>query len=183
MYWKKPTRRKSSRAVARQPISAVCLALLFATLASTSRADDKVKQWQEQFDREPRASGKVHVLSKLGPAEFAVAIHDGQDGNYAAVALTFEKFRDNARTAFELLKKQEPDADHHSNGYRQLELLVRRGIREVEETIIAVPEDLRPPLMIVRDDLVASDDELIRKLFPRRTKEPEPAAPRKGEKP
>ncbi len=157
--------------------------MLLAFFVPALRAEDKVKQWQEQFDREPRATGKVHVLSKLAPAEFAMAIHEGQDGNYSAVALTFEKFRDNVRTAFELLKKQEPDADRHSNGYRQLELLVRRGIREVEETIIAVPEDLRPPLMIVRDDLIASDDELIRKLFPRRTKEPETPAPHKEGKP
>jgi hypothetical protein len=183
MHWKKPTRRKSSRTVSRQPLLFLCLAALLASLVPALRAEDKVKQWQEQFDREPRATGKVHLLSKLGPAQFAEAIREGQENNFSRVALTFEKFGSNVRTAFELLKKQEPDADRHSSGYRQLELLVRRGIREVEETIIAVPEDLRPPLQIVRDDLVATDDELIHKLFPRRTKEPEPPASSKEEKP
>ena len=57
----------------------------------------------------------------------------------------------------------------HPGGYRQLELEVRQGIREVEDTLLAAPEDLRPPLEIVRRDLIETDDALIRLLFPRRT--------------
>lgn len=96
----------------------------------------------------------------------------GEAGDYSTVGLILEKYRDNVRTAFELLKKQQPDADRHGNTYRQLELQVRRGVREVEETILVAPDPVRPPLEIVREDLVATDDELIRLLFPRRTKDP-----------
>jgi len=54
---------------------------------------------------------------------------------------------------------------------------VRRAIREVEETIIIVPAEVRPPLHLVRQDLIQLDDTLIRDLFPRRTREPESSAP------
>ncbi len=84
------------------------------------------------------------------------------------------------RAAFELLKKQDPIADKHSQGYRHLELQTRRGIREVEDILIIVPEEVRPPLQIVRENLIQMDDELIRALFPRRTNEtdkPQPTTP------
>jgi hypothetical protein len=83
----------------------------------------------------------------------------------------------------ELLKKQEPDADHHPGGYRQLELQLRKGIRELEETRVVAPLDLRPPLELVHKDLIDMDDELIRLLFPRRTKDPEKVPPPPEEKP
>ncbi len=91
------------------------------------------------------------------------------------------------RIAYELLKQQDPNVDKHSQGYRHLELQTRRGIREVEDILIIVPEEVRPPLQIVRTDLIQIDDELIHALFPRRTKESDkaqpaspPAAPPKG---
>jgi hypothetical protein len=81
------------------------------------------------------------------------------------------------------LKKQEPDADRHPGGYRQLELEVRHGIREVEDTLLAVPEEVRPPLEIVRKDLIDMDDALIHSLFPRRTKDPVKVPPAVEAKP
>jgi hypothetical protein len=75
------------------------------------------------------------------------------------------------------LKKQHPDAERQSNGYRQLEIHVRKGIREVDETILVSPEDYKPPLQIVRQDLVGMDDELLKMLFPRRPVEKHETAP------
>ena len=92
-------------------------------------------------------------------------------GNFGDIGLICEKFRDNVRAAFDLLKKQEPNADKHPDGYRHLELQTRRGIREVEDLLIIVPEEVRPPIEIVRGDLIQIDDELIHLLFPRRTKD------------
>lgn len=136
------------------------------------RAADKVKELQDHFDHDPHAGGKVKALNKLADAQFEAATKAGTDGDYVSVGLIFEKYRDNVRTAFDLLKKQEPDADRHPNNYRQLELEVRKGIREVEETIVVVPPEVRPPLQIVRQDLIDTDDALIVLLFPRRSKDP-----------
>jgi hypothetical protein len=132
---------------------------------------DKLKEMQEQFDRESHAGGKIKDLQKLGALEFDAATQASKAGDFVAVGLIFEKYRDNVRQAFELLKKQQPDADRHPGGYRQLELEVRQGIREVEDTLLVAPEEFRPPLEIVRKDLIDADDGLIHLLFPRRTKD------------
>lgn len=154
----------------------MCAALLCWS-ASFATAD-KLKELQTHFDRENHAGAKIKDLQKLGALEFDAATQASKAGDFIAVGLLFEKYRDNVRQAFELLRKQEPDADRHPGGYRQLELEVRQGIREVEDTLLVAPEDVRPPLEIVRKDLIEVDDALIRHLFPRRTKDPEkvPAA-------
>jgi hypothetical protein len=77
----------------------------------------------------------------------------------------------------EVLKKQRPNAEKQSNGYRQLEMQLRKGIREVDETILVSPEAYKPPLQIVRQDLISMDDELLKMLFPRRPVEKHEAAP------
>jgi hypothetical protein len=182
MCWRKwLTRSISNTAVRQGPRVLVSLLLLVA--CSPLRAADRVKDLQDHFDKETHASAKIKALEKLSEAQFDAASKAGQQDDFLAVGLTMEKYRDNAMTAFELLRKQEPDADHHPNGYRQLELQVRRGIREVEETLLTVPDVVRPPLRIVRQDLIDLDDTLIRALFPRRTPEPQKVPPVPESKP
>lgn len=154
--------------------------LLVCTLAAGA---DKVKELQEHFDKETHAGGKVKALDKLSEAQFEAADKAVQANDYVTVGLAYEKYRDNVRATLALLKKQEPDADRHPGGYRQLELQVRKGIREVGETLLVAPLEMQPPLSIVHKDLLDMDDELIRLLFPRRTKDPEKVPPVPEEKP
>ena len=161
----------------------VMMAAALLSCAAAPAATDKLKELQEHFDRENHAGAKIKTLQKLGAAEFDAATQASKAGDYVAVGLIFEKYRDNVRQAFELLKKQEPDADRHSGGYRQLELEVRQGIREVEDTLLVAPEEVRPPLEIVRKDLIDTDDALIHLLFPRRTKDPVKVSPAAEAKP
>jgi hypothetical protein len=149
-----------------------------ASICSASfRPPDKVQELQERFDRETHAGGKIKELQKLGPAQFDMATKAGAAGDFVTVGLTWEKYRDNVRAAFNLLRKQEPDADKHPGNYRQLELGLRRGIRELEDTTLVAPDEVKPPLEIVHKDLLDVDDALISFLFPRRTKDPKKVPP------
>jgi len=165
--------RKRNRAGNSSPGLPALLFAFFLLFCSSLLAADKLKDLQDHFDRDPHADSRVKTLDKLSLAQFDSAAKSGQAGDFLSVGFIFEKYRDNVRSTFELLKKQQPDADRHANGYRQLELQVRRGVREVEETLIIVPDPVRPPLQIVRQDLISIDDELIHLLFPRRSKDPE----------
>lgn len=181
MYWKKWLRKRSSGGPGRAELCVVVSALL---LAATVVGDvDKVKQLQQHFDKETHATSKVKVLDKLADAQFEAARKAIDSDDAIALALIFEKYRDNVRATFLLLKNQEPDADRHPGGYRQLELQARRGIREVADTLAIAPPYMRPPLEIVRKDLLSMDDELINLLFPRRTKDPEKVPTVPEEKP
>lgn len=170
MFWRNAPKRESSPL----PRSCRTLFLLIAALiaCSASPAVDKLKDLQDRFDKEDHAGRKIKELQKLAPAQFAAATDAANSGNYNDVGFIFEKYRDNVRAAFELLKKQEPDADKHPGNYRQLELGVRQGIRQVEDMLLAAPEVVRPPLQIVRKDLIELDDALINDLFPHRTADP-----------
>src|SRR5580693_385568 len=77
-----------------------------------------------------------------------------------------EKYRDNARAAVAALKKEHPNADHQVNGYKQLQIHIRRAIRDLKETVLLAPDEYKPPLRIVEHDLSLIDDELLQSLFP-----------------
>jgi hypothetical protein len=174
MYWKRWKKRSRGRAGRWGLLAGLC-AMVF--MEGTVASEDRITELQEHFDKETHASGKIKTLDKLTEAQFDATRKASAAGDFISAGLTFEKYRDNVRSCFELLRKQEPDADKHANEYRHLELQTRRGIREVEDTLLIAPPELRPPLEIVHKDILDMDDELIRILFPRRTPEPEKVPP------
>jgi hypothetical protein len=153
-------------------------------------AANKLSDLQARFDRENKGVAKAKLLEKLGDEQILAARAAGHQGDYSAAGLILEKYRDNGRAAVEALTKQQADAERHPNGFRQAEIALRRGIREVDEMLLVAPDVYRPPLHIVRQDLIALNDQLLRALFPRRveptsspTPKPElPEAPPKQEK-
>lgn len=184
MYSKKwPIRSRAIGIHCRFAVALCFLQLaLFASVVTSTVPADKVNELQSHFDHESHATSKIKILEKLGQAQFASATTDQQAGNFNGIGLICEKFRDNVRNAFDLLIKQE-NAEKHPEGFRHLELLTRRGIREVEDLLIVVPQEVRPPIELVRGDLIHIDDELIHLLFPSRTKQNEKVAPPAGGKP
>jgi hypothetical protein len=140
-------------------------------------AAESMADLQARFDRETSGVHKAKLMEKLGEGQLEEARRAGKASDYNAVGLTLEKYRDNVRAAVEALKKQHPDAEKQSNGYRQLEIQVRKGIREVDETLLVSPEAYKPPLQLVRQDLIGMDEELLKMLFPRRPLERPAATP------
>src|SRR6184192_2881498 len=140
-------------------------------------AQESVAELQAKFDRENNSVKKARLLVKLADAQFEESRRAGKAGDDNVVDATMEKYRDNVHAALEALKKQHPDAEKHSNGYRQLEMHVTQGIREVEDSMLAAPPAYKPPLEIVRQDLVSMDQEMIRLLFPLRPANVKPPAP------
>jgi succinate dehydrogenase flavin-adding protein (antitoxin of CptAB toxin-antitoxin module) len=142
-------------------------------------AVDKLAEMQARFDHEKNPVHRAKLLEKLGDAEFDEARRAFKVNDLSTVGTVLEKYRDNVRVALEGLKKKRTDAQKDSNGYRQLEIHVRRGIREADEIILRVPEEYQPPLQIVRRDLDSMDRELIRMLFHHHDEEP--GAPQRSE--
>jgi hypothetical protein len=158
--------------------SRCAVVLLGAALLSlgAGSAVDTLQQLQQRFDRENDAVRKAKQLRKLASAQFDNERESAKSGDYSGVGLEMEKYRDNVRAALEALKKAHPDAEKHSAGYRELEMQVGQGIREIRDVILAVPEQFRPPMQLVEEDLKKMDTELLRLLFPRRPGE-KPAPP------
>ena len=156
---------------------ALCGAILLVSVAFANMAPEKEKlaDLQARFDRESNAVHKAKLLTRLSAAQFDETRRLEKLGDFSSVGLLWEKFRDNARITLTGLKKQVRDAERHVGGYRELEIGLREGIREIDQTMLIAPPEYHPPLQLVRDDLSTMDDEVLRLLFPRRTVDVPPA--------
>ncbi|HEY2461516.1 MAG TPA: hypothetical protein VGI16_11945 [Candidatus Acidoferrum sp.] len=141
-----------------------------------SLAADNLDELQSRFDNEQNSVHKSKLFEKLGNAEMVEIRHASKASDFSRMDLTVEKYRDNARVAEEALKKQHPDAERQSDGYKRLQMHIHRMLRELDDAILVAPEEYRPPLEIVRKDLMAIDDELLRLLFPHRPEVKPPVA-------
>ena len=137
---------------------------------------DDVNTLQARFDREGNSVHKAKLLEKLGDAQLELTRRASQANDFKTIGFVMEKYRDNARAAVDALKKDHPDAERHTNGFKQLQIHVHKALREVDEVMVVAPQEYLPPLEIVRRDLATIDDELLDLLFPRHPTEKKPAA-------
>jgi hypothetical protein len=135
---------------------------------SSSAEQDKIAEMQGRFDRESNSVRRVKLFEKLGDQQLAKTRTASTADDYRAVAQILETYRNNARIALDSLRKQHPDAEKQLSGYKQLQMHIYKGIREVDEMLLVFPADLRPPLELVRQDLLAMDKELLHSIFPHR---------------
>jgi hypothetical protein len=172
---KKDTRQKAINPLLELGATFATLLLAAALCcASVASAVEELAQLQERFDHEKDGVRKAKLLQKLGDAQFNKEREAAKANDYLTVGLVMEKYRDNARAALEALKKTHPEAEKHPSGYKQLEIHVGRGLFEIRDVILAMPEPYRPPMELVEKDLKEIDVELLRLLFPRRPGEQPP---------
>ena len=139
---------------------------------------DTLEQLQDKFDKESDAVRKAKMMQKLGDAQFEKEREAAKAGDFVTAGVVMEKYRDNVRAAFALLKLKRPQAEKNPNGYKQLEYNTAQGLREVRDVVLAMPEPLRPPMQLVENDLREMNMELLKLLFPRRPGEQPPIDPR-----
>src|SRR5215470_16241034 len=140
-----------------------CIVILVcAALGTIPPEKEKLADLQARFDKESNPVHKAKLLTRLGAAQFEETRRFEKAGDFNSVGLLWEKFRDNARITLDALKKKVHDAEKHVGGYRELEIALREGIRELDQTMLLAPQEYRPPLGIVRGDLSAMDDEVLR---------------------
>jgi hypothetical protein len=146
----------------------VLVILVVASLPWLASGANNPDDLQARFDHESNSVHKAKFFDKLGDQQLAETRHASRSGDFATVGQVMEKYRDNARAAFDALKKEHPNAEHQLNGYKQLQMHVRKALRELKELLLLAPTEYKPPLQLVQDDLASMDDELLRMLFPPR---------------
>src|SRR5215467_7045685 len=156
------TRRQEIKAGTSVWARAAASLLLTAALAAAGVcAVDDLETLQKRFDRETDGVRKAKLLQKLGDAQFDSERNAARSGDYVAVGLAMEKYRDNVRAALQALKKTHPDAEKHVGGYRELEMHTGLGIRQITDVPLSMPDEYRPPMRLVEQDLVEIDNELL----------------------
>src|ERR1700722_9612143 len=141
-------------------------ARLLSPRAPSDKSKPTTSELQTRFDHETNSVHKAKLFEKLSDEQLAEVRHASQASDYNAVGTIMEKYRDNARAAVDALKKEHPNADHQLNGYKQLQIHIRRAIRDLKETVLLAPDEYKPPLQLVEHDLSLIDDELLQRLSP-----------------
>jgi hypothetical protein len=142
--------------------------LVLATVPVLASEAGNPDDLQARFEHEPSSVRKAKLFERLGDEQLAETRRASQAADFATVGEVMEKYRDNARVALNALKKEHPDAERQLNGYKQLQMHVRKALRELKEMVIIAPAEYKPPLQLVQNDLASMDDELLGMLFPRR---------------
>jgi hypothetical protein len=134
--------------------------------STSDKAKSSTSDLQVRFDHETNSVHKAKLFEKLSDEQLAEVRRASQSSDYNAVGTVMEKYRDNARAAVDALKKEHPNAEHQLNGYKQLQIHIRRAIRDLRETVLLAPDEFKPPLQLVERDLSLLDDQLLQALFP-----------------
>lgn len=149
---------------------------------SSSGAQEKLAGLQARFDHETNGKQKEKLFERVSDTQFAEAGRAAKQNDYQAVGLLMERYRDNLRETLSALKTGQPNAKKHPGGYRNLEIHVREGLRQIDEFLLVAPLEYRPPLTLVRTDVNNMEEELLRLLFPDRPGEkPMPQPPPKSQ--
>ena len=149
------------------PRRALLAAALSSLLLSAAPVQDRIAELQAQFKRENDPVRKAKALTKLGDAQLALARQETDAGHHDRALQIIEEYRDEAKVAEAALKTSGLDAERQPAGFKQLQIHVRKSVREIEQTIQALPDEERPPFEAIRQELMRIEKELVDLLFPR----------------
>ena len=143
-------------------------------------AQDRIAQFLAEFNRESDPVRKAKVLPKLGDAQFAL-MHKALDaGEYSRALQILEQYRDQAKSVEAALKASGLDAERKPAGFKQLQIHVRKSVRELDQFVLGLPEDQREPFQAIRRELATVEKELFDMLFPRQPGKSPPKQKPKG---
>ena len=137
------------------------------TLALAVPAQDKLAQYREKYDHDTDPVRKAKDFQQLGDAQIAVFAQEASKDNYDGALRNLTDYRNEAHSCFDGLNAAVGDAEKHPEGFRQLQIHLRKGLWEMERTIPSIPEGRRGEFRVIHDDLTELQSKLMRLLFPR----------------
>jgi hypothetical protein len=143
------------------------LGLLLATLAMHIYAQDRPGPPREQVHADRDAVHRAKNFGRLGDALLSQMRQQAGAGDVAAAQATFEEYRNDLRSVLGALKASGRNAEKQPSGFKELEIYLRRTLRDLDQIILLVPFDGRRAFEATRRDVAAVDDELFHLLFPR----------------
>ena len=147
------------------PLSA-SISAAFSTSTGTS-PQARLGALREQFQADHDAVHRAKNFWKLGDALLADIRAEAEAGDVAAAQRTFEEFRGDLRSMLAALKQSGRNAEQHPSGFKELQIYLRKTLRDLDQIILIVPFEQRRPFETTRRDVAAIDDELFHILFPR----------------
>ena len=148
-------------------LSALALAFAMVTACLAAQEYHTTEQWRAKFEHEADPVHRAKLLLPLGESEFKDAESALANDKAAESLDILKKYLDEAQSCQKALEEKFPDAEKHSNGYRQLQISLRGSLRRLDAMIVGLNEDDRKPFVEIRGQLDEIDRHLIHILFPK----------------
>jgi hypothetical protein len=118
--------------------------------------------------------GRARAFPRYGESLIAEARTAVNANEYERAEKILVEYRDALKRMHEALRTTVPNPERKHNGFRQLQIHVRKSVRELGQLVAALPLDLRPPFEFLRKEIDKVDQMLIEDLFPRRPADEKP---------
>lgn len=137
--------------------------LLAWTFAQNAAAQSA---WTD-VERERDPVRRARILPKVGDDEIGRARRHVNEEAYDDALHILEAYRNAVHGTVAALKSSGINAERRSNGFKHLEIHLRKSLRQLIDIVAAVPFERREPFQAIQKDLEGLDKELIDMLFPR----------------
>jgi hypothetical protein len=156
-------------------ISAFLASLLIISPAVRAVQQDRLAESKEKYDRESDPVRKAKLLAKLGDLQVTEFVRQANANNEDAAFTVLNGYRAEVRASFDALKATGIDAERKPDGFKELQIHLRKTMWELERAAPLVSGEKRAAFQDIRDELNRIHNDLIHRLFPR-----EPGAKRSG---
>lgn len=136
-------------------------------MPAASPEQEGMAELRELFERETDPIKKAKAMTKLGEAQWRAARQASAAGEFEAARKLVRQYLDDTETAAKALEGSGINAEKKPRGFKDLQIQVRKSLRELEQMILTTPVELRGSLEVYRRDLLAIEKQLINELFPR----------------
>ena len=145
------------------------IVLLVSTPAYTQ---DPMALLRAQYENETDPVRKAKALTKLGDEQWRAARKATSAENYEEARKLVRQYLDDAEVAANALKDSGINAEKKPRGFKDLQIHVRKSLRELDQLILTVPDEQRGSFEVYKRDLLAIEKQLINELFPRQPGKP-----------
>ncbi len=166
----------SKRRLATIVVFAVLLAGVPARAQQTAKQDGSTEA-KERMAAEVDPVDRAKAFAKYGHGMIRDARDAAKGGDYERAEKVLTEYRDTLKRLHEALRARVSDPERKPNGFKQLQIHVRKSLNDIDDLVASVPAALQPPFTFLRGEIDRLDRALIDDLFPRK---PNSRDPQKG---
>jgi hypothetical protein len=144
-----------------------CVLLTSLPAFAYNQQQEKFAEYKEKYEKETDPIRKAKALGNYGDAQIAEFSRAASVNDFDTSFNMLSAYRNEVRVVFDSLKTTGNDAEKKPDGFKDLQIHLRKSLWEIDRTIPFVPADRRPDFQTIRDDLGRIQGDLILLLFPR----------------
>ncbi len=121
-----------------------------------------------QLDLQGDPVSRARAFPKYGEDLIREAREAVQNADYEKSEKILTRYRDAVKELHENLRAHVDNPEKRPNGFKQLQIHLRKSLRDLDNLIASIPVNLHPPFEFLRKEIEKVDRALIEDLFPRR---------------